>query len=167
MHFTSGSASLGHYEYSTCESGRANDSCSQNRSDMKERNKCGEVQLFFFSKRNDSPVLSCIALEQFLLLFLFFPSLSFIFSPCLFRSPVSPFWHAMTVTVVYKSPLPWTVSACLFWDETTAIRSSARRIPALSAPTLLPNPPHPAIDALLWCCADIWNHLVCFQAKYR
>lgn len=39
----------------------------------------------------------------------------------------------MTVTVVYKSPFPWTVSASLFLDETTAISSSSAQSPILSA----------------------------------
>lgn len=64
----------------------------------------------------------------------------------LLRSHVNPFWHAMTVTVVYKSPFPWTVSACLHWDETTAIRSSAQSIPALSARLFCQTPPRPSLQ---------------------
>lgn len=47
----------------------------------------------------------------------------------------------MTVTVVYKSPFPWTVSTCLLWDETRAIRSSALQTPALLCSVFLPKPP--------------------------
>ncbi len=154
MRFTSGSASLGLSECSMWESERPNDSCSLKRSEMKEWNKCGELQLIFLLKKIISS--SFLSRRRFL----------FFFSPLSFF-PLSQFWHAMTVTVVYKSPFPWTVSACLFWNETTAIRSSAVQIPGLFCSTLLPNPPTPNNRTLLWCCTDISNHLVCFQAKYR
>ena len=78
--------------------------------------------------------------------------------PCLFRSPVSQFRHAMTVTVVYKSPFPWTVSACLLWDETTAIRSSARQIPALSALLLSQSTPRPTIERCTGGAAHTHTH---------
>lgn len=104
----------------------------QNKSQMKEREwnkKCSCYLIIFISIADALRVLSWIALPVSPHI-IFFP---FFFHVCLLRSPVSQFWHAMTVTVVYKSPFPWTVSACLLWDETTAIRSSAPQIPALSA----------------------------------
>lgn len=71
MHFTSGSASLGHYEYSMCESESPNDGCSLNRSEMEERNKSGGLQ-HFFSKENNS-FLNCFAGFSSPSLFCFLP----------------------------------------------------------------------------------------------
>lgn len=102
---------------------RPNDSCSLNRSPpkMKERHKYGDLQL-----KKQFPVLTQI--EIFFYLFC-----TFIFLKRVFKSLMSRCWRSMTETVVHKSPSPWSVSACLFWDETTAIRSSAPRIPDFSA----------------------------------
>lgn len=132
----------------------------QNKSRIKEREwnkKCSCYLIMFISRAEAVPVLSWISWVFPLIIFF-----SFFFHVCLLRSPVSQFWHAMTVTVVYKSPFPWTVSACLLWDETTAIRSSAPQIPALSA--WLCQTPHTQQSNIT---LVLHNHLVCFQAKYR
>lgn len=117
--------------------------CSQQRSVLKEKNECGELQPFSL-KGNYFQFF----LEWFLLLFFF--------SARLFRTLVNQFRHAMTVTVVYKSPFPWTVSACLLWDETTAIRSSARQIPAFSALLFSQNPPRLTIERFSGAAHTIW-----------
>lgn len=62
MHFTSGSASLGHYECNVCDWERPNGSCSQNRSAMKESNKSGVLQPF---SSKQFPVLPWNALLSF------------------------------------------------------------------------------------------------------
>lgn len=74
---------------------------------------------------------------------LFFTLFLPFFGPCLFRSPWSQFWQAMTMTVAYKSPSPWIVSAYSFWDETTAIRSSASLFPAIPVVVSCQIPPSP------------------------
>lgn len=127
-----------------CESERPNDSCSLNRSEMKETNM-ENCSYSFLKKIRSSSFLKCFAVFFFSSPFSSF----FLFFARLFISPVSQLWHAMTVTVVYKSPFPWTVSAGLFWDETTAIRSSPPQTPALFCPVFLPKPPHPTIEHCL------------------
>lgn len=121
-------------------------------------NSWKKLQIFFWKKRLSGSFFICR--------FFLFP---FIFSLFLFLllSPVSRFWHVVTVTVVYKSPFPWTVSACLFWDETKAIRSSSPQTPAFLCSVSLPNPHNTQQSTAARCRADISNHLVCFQANYR
>lgn len=60
-------------------------------------------------------------------------------------------------------PFPWTVSACLLWDETTAISSSAPPTPAPFSAWLSCQSPHTQQSNAVQCFS---NHLVCFQAKY-
>ena len=104
------------------------------------KKKSGQLQHFLNKKRKhiSSSLLHCSACFSCYST----PRLLSFVSVRLFRSHVNRFWHAMTLTVVHKSPFPWTVSACLFWDETTAIRSSAPEIPAVSAPRLCQTHTH-------------------------
>lgn len=110
-----------------CESEGTNDGRSLNRSEMKGTNMENCSYFFFLQNLISSSVLKCFA--------------GFSFFPPLCSYLPEPVWHAMTVTVVYKSPFPWTVSTCLLWDETRAIRSSALQTPALLCSVFLPKPP--------------------------
>lgn len=54
-------------------------------------------------------------------------------------------------------PFPWTVSACLLWDETTAISSSAPPTPALFfCLAFLPKPPTPSNRTQFSAFQTIW-----------
>lgn len=153
MHFTSGSASLGHYEYSMSESERPNDSCSLNISVMKETNV--ENRSHFFLKKRISSSSS------------FFPSFFLLFS-ALVCSDLP--WAS------FDTPWQWLWSINHLFPELSVPACSEMKQQPLDhrhcrfQPFLLDFPaktPTPSNRTLLWCCIHISNHLVCFQAKYR
>lgn len=169
MHFTSGSASLGHYEHSMRESQRPNDSCSLNRSETGKRNKRGELQLSSFYRKIISRFLSWVVLQVFPIS-LFFLLSFFHFLPVCSDLPWASFdtpWQWLW-SINHLFP-ELSVPACSEMKQQPLDHRHRRFQPFSARLSCQPPPPHhtPNNRTLLWCCTDISNHLVCFQAKYR
>lgn len=128
----------------------ANDNCSPNRLEMKPTAKENNFQISF--------ELLCSGRSCFIFCFPPLPLFAhFLISP---RASFDTPWQWLRSI---NHPFPWTVSACLLWDETTAISSSAPPTSAPFSAWLSCQSPHTQQSNAVQCFS---NHLVCFQAKY-
>lgn len=146
-----------------CESERPNDSCSLNRSEMKETNM-ENCSYSFLKKIRSSSFLKCFAFFFSLLLF----PLSFFFSPVcshlLWANFDTPWQWLWSINLINLFP-ELSVPACSEMKQ-QPLDHRHRRLQPFSARFSCQSP-HTQQSNTAYCRTDISNHLVCFQANYR